>query len=140
MVPESVPRTMASTSRRVSDFCIGKSPFQRGLRCAETRNFERRNRWSRWCCGACHTEALNSLHCCIHREFCQHIDSYITGKCLKGCPCRRQHKNCLFLARFAVIGIERASRRRNVALSLQRIVFESTDGAADARLPLLEET
>jgi hypothetical protein len=47
MVPKSVPRTMASTSRRVSDLCIGKSPFQRELRCAETRNFGRRNRWSR---------------------------------------------------------------------------------------------
>ena len=41
MVPKSVVSTRARTNRRVSELCIGESPFQRKVRCAETRNFGR---------------------------------------------------------------------------------------------------
>jgi hypothetical protein len=40
-VPESGIIARASTNRRVSGLCIGESPFQRKVRCAETRNFGR---------------------------------------------------------------------------------------------------
>ena len=61
MVPVSELSTTARTNRRVNELCIGKSPFQREVRCAETRNLGRRNRCSRQSCRPSDTEEGDEL-------------------------------------------------------------------------------